>query len=271
MQEDKDIFITQRGGKIQLEPIKAYVKSSYEFPMQPVLLDNNIASVQDTFLFDVQEQHKEYQKKIVIVQSKYSEWLKSKAKLMSVFQVEKEKHVEHKERFSKFIEENRVKMKRSHKRAEDDIKARLLTEARNSEIDKEINLQKNEFSKLTNECQAKKELEYILEETLKQDPQSACFTVSSWISHFESLKFQKRMLTDTIREIDIQLMNKSKKSELKAFNDSSINMNYIDNAFEGILETNQINQCISSISDALNCKPIFLHLIIRDYETFLTK
>ena len=266
MQHDKDIFITQRGGKIQLEPIKAYVKGSYEFPMQPILLNSNIASVQDTYLFDVQEQQVEYQKRLIEVQTKYSKWLLKKSKLVNEFAVEKEKYLEHKVRFSKFIDENRVKMKRSQRLAEDDIKARILIEKESLDLSNHIEIQKLEFANLSTECQSMKELEYILEETLKLDPQSACFTVPNWIGHVESLLFQKDTLQSTIRDMEVTSMNKIEIIEAKGSNDSSINMNYEENGMTNILETNQIASCIESLTSLLKCNPSYLHLIVKDYE-----
>eukprot|EP00835_Amoeboradix_gromovi_P002661 NODE_155_length_16773_cov_0.488785.p9 type:complete len:271 gc:universal NODE_155_length_16773_cov_0.488785:6212-5400(-) len=269
MEDGKDIFITQRGGKIQLEPIKAYVNGSYEFPMQPILLNNNIASIQDTYLFDVQEQQLDFQRKLIEAQTNHSKWLVSKEKLKVSFFVEKQKYFEHKDRFSKFIEENRLKMKRSNKKSEDDVKARILVEDRIAELILETEKQKIDLAKVTAECQTKKELEHVLDQTLRMDPQSSCLTVSSWISHVDSLLLQKSNLESAIREVDCSSLSKLEASDLKASKDSSINIGFEEAPLDSILEAKQIGLCMTSISEALKCKPKFLHLIIKDYIDFL--
>ena len=267
MNLDNDVFISQRGGKIQLEPIKSYVKGSYEFPMQPILLNNNIAAVQDTFLFDVQEQHKVLEMELIEAQTNYNRWIIAKDELQNSCFIEKQKYSAHKEKFSKFIEENRTKMKRSQRKTEEDVKMRIQTEEKIGELVVDINKQQQDYDQLVGYIDEKKDLELVLEDTLKSDPHSSCFTISSWIGHIESLLVQQQTLLLAIQQSTSS--EKTLMNEQKHTNDSSISIEYKEMVNESVLETNQISTCVESLGSSLKCKPEHLQVVIKEYTNLL--
>eukprot|EP00834_Sanchytrium_tribonematis_P000931 NODE_19_length_47148_cov_1.447810.p22 type:complete len:273 gc:universal NODE_19_length_47148_cov_1.447810:21986-22804(+) len=260
---NQDIFITQRGGKIQLEPIKAYARGSFEYPMQPILLDNNLAAVQDTFLYEIQDRHLLLSKKLGVFQAEFEKWTAEKQLMIKLYNEEKDRYNSHKEKFTKFIEENRVKMKRSQRKAEEEIKTRIETEAKIKELQGEIQHSSLEMEKLVADCKSKKDLEIILENTIKHDTKSTCYRVSTWISHAESLLEQHCSIKNTVSdsrydgEID-------KNPESKRPSDSKIDIGFEENPTSS-LETSQIKLCIETLCNTLHCKSEYLHYVIKDF------